>query len=505
MDAHTTESLHPALEGLSPRNLWTQFDGLRKQPRPSTKEHQAVRWVCDWAQTNGFEVTKDEIGNICVKVPASDGATSIQTVCLQGHIDMVCAKDPNSTHNFETDPIELKRDGNLLKANRTTLGADNGIGIAAMMAAATDPSVEHPAMELLLTRDEEDGFSGVDNLDPKALDMKSTRVLNLDTEEIGQVVVKSAGFHGVEGTLPVEREADMPPGEFIALNISGFKGGHSGLDIEKGRGNPILSMKDLIRNVLPKGAALVSFNVEGGKDNAIPTSARAIVHLPRGIAIPSRAIMDVINKFTDGASLDISTTDVSEAEKGVSAMTMSTNVRILSALDAMPNGVLEMHDQLDDVVGVSSNIGIVSTTDDEFKVGLSARAFSDAKLSDAVNNAKDVFAGHGFTPVSKTVIGGWDGNPDSPLTKAALEAYREATDGKEAKVTGANCGLEVADVVRKLRGHLDLAEDVSLDGVSFGPTLHSVHSPDENVEIHTVDVFYEQLVALLGKLARAEA
>lgn len=494
------EKLDPQLEGLEPAPVWRNFDQLRQIPRPSGKEAQAQSWLMQWASARGFESGQDKKGNVCIKVPASKGYEGAPVVCLQGHADMVPEKTKDSNHNFETDPIQIRRDGDLLKSDgTTTLGADNGIGLAAALAIAEDKSAVHPPLEILVTVEEETGFDGVFNLDAEALAMKSSIVLNLDNEELGDVCVSSAGVQMLNATRNIERVAvdEMGEGSFHKISIVNMPGGHSGVDIDKNRGNAVVLMA-LLLNHLPPGTGLISLD-GGSKNNAIPASAETVVFVrPDDL----EKVMKVVGEFKETlpkreaadkkADIKVELADPSTVR--LTAMTALTRRAVIHSLMELPNGITEMNPDVDNLVRTSCNLGVAKSGDDKMLIELAARSDMLARMEDIAAQAKGVLDKYQYETTMPQTIPGWDGDPNSPVVQLLDKAYGIVTSGKRTRPVGIHAGIEVGVLVNKLQDQVGHA----VEAASFGPDIKSPHSVDEHVKISSVATFYAQLKEVLA-------
>ena len=420
----STDPLDPALADISPRSVAYFFDELRQIPRGSGNERQAMNFLHEWATEHGFECANDKVGNLCIKVPASKGCEGKPTVCLQGHIDMVCVKGSDVVHDFTKDPIKLRREGKLLKAQGTSLGADDGFGVAAALSVACDPTAIHPPMEILITVDEEDGLSGAKGLDPAALGMKSTSVLNLDNEEFGKVFTSSAGIREMRSQRTLDRDLSSSEGTYFEISVAKMTGGHSGADVHKYRGNAIIALGELLQD-LPEGSRLVS--MEGGqKMNAIPAEAKVVICVPDGIdqARVENAISNVASELEREWKAEVKVSPRTREEVKVGAVTAETHEKIVKAFELVPDGIAEMFEGVRGFVRTSSNLGVLRTDGDEMEFTYSVRSSSNEGMDRLRDRIAGVMAGAGFD--SKTVLemDGWDGDPKSTLARYADESYR---------------------------------------------------------------------------------
>lgn len=493
------EQLDPALEGLEPRELWKNFNVLRQLARPSKKEQPVMEWLSKWASEHNFETTRDAVENLCIKVPATEGFGEKFTVCLQGHADMVCEARKGVKHDFENDPIQLERKGDLLKAQDTTLGADNGIGLTAAMTIATDPDVKHPALEILITRDEEQDFTGAFGFDPKALGMKSTLMINLDNEDIGDICLSSAGIIKLDSAKTIARTdaAEMNKGGFYEISISDMPGGHSGTDINRNRGNAIIVMARLLSN-LPSSIQLVS--IEGGSaKNAIPTGATAIIFTEEKNLEKVKAVITefegTLPQKTEPKKTKIEINPKNAGEVKLTAMTAETRRDILNILVTLKNGVIKMDPEVDGLPETSVNIGTIQTTDNEINLGFAVRGKSNDATLKVAFEIEENLKKQGFKTTTGELSPAWTGDPNTKLVGMVSEAYKKVT-GKEVCIKGVHGGLETGVLVNKLKEALEK----NVDAVAIGPTIKNNHSPDEFVDTPSVKTFYEQLKRIFKEM-----
>ncbi|MBI4995271.1 beta-Ala-His dipeptidase [Candidatus Peregrinibacteria bacterium] len=508
METTQEQTIDPAMEGLEPKKVWEFFDAITQIPRNSGKEDQMIDSLINWALTHDFELVKDTAGNLCIKVPATPGHENVAPVCLQCHADMVCVKEPDSTHNFETDPIQLKRgqrEGrDVLQADKTTLGADNGIGIATAMAIAEDAEAVHPPLEILITVHEEDGCEGAKKLDASFLGMKSTRILNLDSEDTGETTVSSAGLQKVIGSEALFRRDsvdDFKEGDkYYEISISGMPGGHSGADIHKNRGNAILLLGEFL-DKLRGHMHLVSF--DGGQaHNAIPKDARAIVMIPtgpfmQGVVMDMALLNEKLQQQWPTAKMTM--VEKAEEEIRVGLILIGIHAEVLKALKDVPNGMIEMNPAVPGLTQTSSNLGKIETGKDKIELTFSVRSSINAKMGEVVEQIVQVLKRNNFDVEKGDPMPGWDGDPECELVKRVNAAY-EAVAGASSKTVGIHAGLETGYLVTKLGEKLG----GKVDAVSIGPTIKNPHSPDEYIDIGSVEIFYRQLKEALRLLATEE-
>jgi dipeptidase D len=484
------------LVSLEPKLLWSHFDGIRQIPRPSKHEEEVVAHVETWAKGRGFEILKDAAGSVVVKVPATPGREDAPTVIIQGHLDMVCEKNSDVAFDFMKDPIDVRVDGDWVKANGTTLGADNGIGVATAMAVADDPDVVHGPLELLFTIDEETGLTGAKALDPAIV---SGRVmLNLDTEEDGAVYFGCAGGADAVTTLPVARRRASLGSVPVKIVVKGLKGGHSGLNIIENRGNALKTLNRILLTAVEKGIELDLVSLEGGsKHNAIPREAFATVRLPKnGLDALTEVVDGCRSEFeAEFGAIDpdlrivVEPTDDSEELREV--FNQHARDRLLHLLRTLPHGVLSMSRDVPGLVETSNNLAIVATGKDKVDVTTSHRSSVMPALLAVREQIRSASRLAGGEVDEDEAYPGWKPNPDSVVVKKTLDIYEELF-GKRPALKAIHAGLECGLLIEKLPG---------LDAVSIGPEIRNAHSPDEMVQISSVQRFYEHVKALLKALA----
>ncbi len=482
-----------ALAGLEPRPFWDHFEALTRIPRPSRGEEPVIEHVRAWASDHGLELREDAGGNLLVHVPATSGREAAPAVVLQGHLDMVCERDPSSPNDAAEGRIALVRDGDWLTADGTTLGADDGVAIAAMMALAEDQSLPHGPLELLMTVAEEVGLEGANALDPALV--TGSVLLNLDSEEDGKLTVGCAGSTDTWIRIDAPREPAADGAVALAVTVSGGQGGHSGMGIALGRSNAVKVLGRALRKASEKAPfRLVSF--DGGKSrNAIPRDAVAICSVApadaeafrAGVAASAETIRDAFAKTDAGVSIAIDTADAP-----TDPWTAEATDRLLDAVALVPTGPLALSPDFDDLIETSTSLGEALTEGDRLTLHSLSRSSNDSALPEVIAalDAAARLAG-GELEVKVNYAGG---RPD--LESAALAAAKtvyERLFGEPPVVTAVHAGLETAVVGSKVRG---------LDMLSFGPQIEFPHSPDERVSIPTVERFWMLLVTLVDELSR---
>ncbi len=477
-----------AIKGLKPERLWEYFAEIARIPRCSKHEAKMTEYVVKTAKKLGLEAEADSVGNVVVRKPASPGRHKVPSVCLQGHLDMVCEKNKDKVHDFEKDPIELVRKQNVIMANGTTLGADNGVAIATSLAIMEDKSLEHGPMEFLFTVDEETGLIGANNVNPGFV--KSRTLLNLDSEEEGALYVGCSGGRDTTGTWTIDPE-EVPAGMKAAeLKVTGLKGGHSGLEIHKGRGNAIKIIARVLMCLTDLGARLSS--VDGGnKRNAIPREAEAKIFIPKKKWEEAAAAVEDLNATikAEFATVDPGLSIALSELKGGKGKVLKKGLqkKMLRTVLGLPHGVIKMSPDIPDLVETSTNVAVIQTTKKAISLATSQRSSVESENTEICQTVVSVFELGGAEVASGSGYPGWKPNLDSSILKLAKSTYK-SMHGKEPEVKAIHAGLECGIIGAKISG---------MDMVSMGPTLEGVHSPDEKIYIDTVEKFWDYLLAIL--------
>ncbi len=480
------------LDKLQPQPIWNYFEDICQVPRPSKKEDKIRRFLLDFAAKHNLEALTDEIGNVLIRKPATPGRENLPTVVLQSHMDMVCEKNSDKVFNFDTDAIVPVLDGEWVKADGTTLGSDNGIGIAAQMAVLAATDLEHGPIECLMTVDEETGLSGAFALKPGFITGKI--LINLDSEDDGELFIGCAGGIDTIGELEVEKE--KTPGNSFALKIivRGLWGGHSGDDINKSRGNANKILARFLWQAIRKfGVRLADFN-GGNLRNAIAREAYAIVIVPN---VQKEQLVAELNMFSADVEFEYERTepnlvlDHSSTTLPAKVLTQFSQEKLLNMLYACPHGVLEMSTRMKDMVETSTNLASVKFVDStKVVVTTSQRSELESRKYYASEMVRSVFELAGATVRSSDGYPGWTPNPNSNILKISVESYNRLFR-KEPVVRSIHAGLECGLFLEKYPG---------LDMVSLGPTIRNAHSPDERIHIETVQKFWMHLVDVLRNI-----
>jgi dipeptidase D len=478
-----------AIAGLKPEPVWRYFAEISRIPRESKNEKQISDYVMGVAKRLGLKAKQDGALNVVVKKPASAGRAGTPSVCLQGHLDMVCEKNKGVEHDFENDPIRLVRQGNILMADGTTLGADNGIAVATHLAIMEDRSLEHGPLEFLFTVDEETGLTGAGFLKPGFVESRT--LLNLDSEEEGEIFVGCSGGRDTSGTWRMNFMRAPGGSVPMRLKVQGLVGGHSGLEIDKGRGNSIKTLARVLYELHEIGVRLA--HIEGGnKRNAIPREAEALVFVPKDKVRKAQAIAKMFDEMigVELASVDpdLSITlerDTSDIERQV--MKKDQQELIIKALVALPHGVTKMSADIPGLVETSTNVAVISTVKSKVMLETSQRSSVASEIEEIVQTVATVLELGGAKVVQDSGYPGWKPNLDSPILKIAKSTYQQLY-GKQPGVQAVHAGLECGIIGEKYPG---------MDMISFGPTLEGVHSPDEKMHIDSVEKFWDYLLAVL--------
>ncbi len=470
------------LQELQPRIIWEQFDAITKVPRPSKKEGKIIEFLIDFAKQHDLEWQRDDIGNVVIRKPATQGYEERPTVILQSHMDMVCEKNSDVEFDFDNDAIRTKVDGEWVRAEGTTLGADCGIGMAAAMAMLIDPEVEHGPLEALFTVDEETGLTGAFELGEGMLTGKY--LINLDSEDEGEIFIGCAGGVDTVATFTCEREAAPEDYKFYRMDVANLLGGHSGDDIDKGRANSNKIAARWLYEMQDAFGVRLSALDGGNLRNAIPREAYAVVAVPQHhceafehrFAAFATDVKAEFHATEPNFSLSLVATDAQ-----ADVLTEEAQRRLVGALIGLPNGVLAMSMAVKGLVETSTNLASVKfKAENRVVVTTSQRSSLESGKEWAKQSVEAVFLLAGAEVEHSDGYPGWAPNPESHLLQTTVQCY-ERLFGVEPKVRAIHAGLECGLFLEKYP-HLEM--------VSFGPTIRGVHSPDERLEIATVDKFW---------------
>jgi dipeptidase D len=473
------------------KSILDYFEQINAIPRCSKNEEQIGLWLKQWAETKQLAIKVDAAGNLLVKVPPTPGYENAPVIVIQGHMDMVCEKTPDSTHDFSNDPIKNIIDGDWLRAENTTLGADNGIAVALAMALANDESIAHPPLELLFTVDEETGLNGAKELEPGFIEGRV--LLNVDSETEGVFTVGCAGGRHTHIFRKLTVTDLAEESQFFNLNISGLHGGHSGIDIIKQRAsaNKILA-RALHQLTIACDIQLVS--IKGGTaHNAIARDADAVFacasencgDLARWVSEFERTVQTDYGSIE--SNLVIKLTAVESAAHKKTALSVAETRHVINLLQSLPHGVMGMSAVFTDLVETSNNLATVEIKDDTLQILTSQRSLTGSRLDEITNSIRATAAIAGTEIRCDSEYPPWTPNMQSALLELCRKIYKQVFD-KEAKVKSVHAGLECAIIGNKYEG---------MDMISFGPDLRDPHSPNEGLYIPSLGKVWQFMVALL--------
>lgn len=476
---------------LSPKELWNNFADLNAIPRPSKKEEQVIAFMMDFGKKLQLETYKDETGNVIIKKPATAGYENRVTVSLQSHLDMVHQKNGDTNFDFASQGIDMLVDGDWVKANGTTLGADNGIGVASIMTILASKEILHPALEALFTIDEETGMTGALNLKGGLLD--ATIMLNLDTEEDNELTIGCAG--GVDVSASGNYETEETPSASIAyrLSVKGLTGGHSGMDIHKGRGNANKLINRILLTAVKEFGLQFSEIDGGGLRNAIPRESFAEVVVPeidaenfKTFVKAEELVLQSEYRSTD-PNLVLSIEPVAVPARIASD---AFSYKFLRCVYACPNGIYRMSPDIPGLVQTSNNIARVLVKEGAFSVLCLTRSAVDSEKMDLAKAIQSTFELTGAAVEFSGGYPGWTPRPDAPIVKLMSDLYKERYQ-ENAMVNACHAGLECGIIG---------ANYPNTQMISFGPNIHGAHSPDEKVQVSSVQKFWGFLLETLKRI-----
>jgi len=479
------------IENLKPKIVWKHFDDIRKIPRCSKHEEKIREHILDFAKTNNLQTKTDKIGNVVILKPGTQGMENKTTVILQGHLDMVCEKNSDVEFDFLKDPINLKLDGDILTADGTTLGADNGIGLAMSMAILEDTTLKHGPIEALFTIDEETGLTGAFAMESDMLTGKI--LLNLDSEDFGEITVGCAGGGDTQIELPFKTQPINGSLESLNIKVSGLRGGHSGVDIHEQRGNAV----KLLTRMLWKAKDDYKFYITeingGDKHNAIPREAYAKVSIDKSdkdkfittLKKEGNNILEEIKPIDPNFKADIQT-----IEKLHSTLSDDSQNRLLNLLHGLPHGVDKMNYDIPTLVETSTNLATVHFNENKIAIGMSTRSSIKSALQDFRDRIRATAELSGAKVEEDSPYPGWKPNLDSKILDLSKKVYKDMYN-KEPRVEAIHAGLECGIIGEKYPG---------MDMISIGPTIKYPHSPEEQVHVSTVDKFYSFVLKLLEEV-----
>ncbi len=479
------------LGGLKPQLVWNHFEELCNHPRPSKKEEKAVGYIISVAKKNNLQYRKDSFGNIVIYKPAAKGKENLKTVVLQGHIDMVCEKNRDVEHDFDNEPIHPYIDGEWVKAKGTTLGADNGIGVAAALAILEDKDAVHGPIECLFTLDEETGLTGASSLGTDLL--KGTVLINLDSEELGTFFIGCSGGKNTAAVFNLTLVDAPKDSDSFEIKVLGLKGGHSGLEINSGLGNAIKIINRLLWNAKKKFDIKIA-SIEGGnKHNAIPRETFAKVIVSKNNSSAFKKYVEDYNKIVqeENATVDPNLNVTASPTDAITKVIEDKQTdKILCSLYAVPHGVLKMSADIPGLVETSTNLATISVNDDKLKVLTSQRSSFASEIIDASDMVAATFSLAGAEVSQGDGYPGWKPNVKSEILNLFKSTFNKLYNSVP-EVKAIHAGLECGIINEKYP---------NMDMISFGPTMHGVHSPDEKLKIDTVEPFYNLLKEVLRNI-----
>jgi dipeptidase D len=485
--------MNSEIRQLEPKAVWNKFADLNAVPRPSKKEEQVIQFMKDFGQKLGFETLVDNVGNVIIKKPATKGFEDRKTVVMQSHLDMVHQKNNDTTFNFDTQGIDMYVDGDWVRAKGTTLGADNGLGVATIMAILESKTIPHPAIEALFTIDEETGMSGAKGLESGLL--KGEILLNLDTEEDDEIGVGCAGGVDVTSTRTYKEEETPEFKIGFSITVKGLNGGHSGMDIHKGFGNANKIMNRLLFDGFENFGLRIS-EIDGGSlRNAIPRESHAIVVVD---AVHEEAFMAEIKDLTNDIKAEQKIMDpkleiqVSKIETPKNIMDLGVQEGLTRAIYAACNGVYRLSADIPDLVETSNNIARVIVKDGNIKISCLTRSSVETSKWDLANALRATFELTGCEVEFSGDYPGWTPNMTSKILKLMSKIYKDL-NGEEPHIAACHAGLECGI----LGTHYP-----NLDMVSFGPNIKGAHSPDERTQISSVQKYWKFVLEILQQIPK---
>ncbi len=476
---------------LKPELVWYHFEEICKYPRPSKKEEKIAEYVVSVGKRLGLQTEKDKFGNIVIRKPATPGKENLKTVVLQGHIDMVCEKNRDVEHDFDKDPIYPYIDGDWVKAKGTTLGADNGIGVACALAVLESKDIEHGPLECLFTLDEETGLTGASSLKKNWL--KADILINMDSEDLGTLFIGCSGGKNTAATFKAKLEKAPRNYSAYELKVAGLKGGHSGLEIHVGRGNAVKILNRAIWSYSQENKIRLAEINGGNKHNAIPREAFAVVLVPKNDEKKLKKFIAKYNETVKAEYVSVEPDLVVSMEKHSApekVIDEKTQKHLLNALYAIPHGVIKMSNDIPGLVETSTNLAVVETKGKNVNIVTSQRSPVYSENVDITNMVSSVLKLAGAEISYGDGYPGWAPDIHSDILKVFKSTFTKMY-GKEPEVTAIHAGLECGIIKEKYP---------DMDMISFGPTMRDVHSPAEKLQISTVPEFYNQLKTVLKNI-----
>jgi dipeptidase D len=477
---------------IEPQKIWTYFEEICRIPRPSKKEDRIIRYLIGFANKNNLKYRKDKCGNLLILKNASPGKEKLKTVVLQCHTDMVTEKDIKVSHNFDKDPINLKIKGDWITASGTSLGADDGIGMAAILALLEDKEAIHGPLECLFTVNEESGMTGAASLEPDFI--KGRILLNLDSEDEGQFFIGCAGGSDTIARFEIKTKPLKTRSKSYLVKVSGLKGGHSGDEIHKRHTNAIKLLSRFLWNASKEFNISVSRIEGGGMRNSIPRDAEAIITVPVGSVHLFESFFQV---FSGIIRKEIESTEpdchfnLGVTEKADFRLTAGLQERLLSSLYACPHGPVEWSKEYDEIVETSTNLASVKFINNkEIEITTSQRSSVDSAKKDISDKIASLFSLAGASIEQTEGYPGWKPNPDSEILKIAVKTYKSLFR-KKPDIKTIHAGLECGVILEKYPG---------MDTISFGPNIRGAHTPKERISIKSTLKFLELLYEILKNI-----
>ncbi|MGO2102041.1 MAG: aminoacyl-histidine dipeptidase [Psychroflexus halocasei] len=481
------------IKELEPKQIWSNFAKLNAVPRPSKKEERVIQFMLDFGKSLNLETLKDKEGNVIIKKPATKGLEDRKTIVLQSHLDMVHQKNNDTDFDFDTQGIDMYVDGDWVRAKGTTLGADNGLGVATMMAILESDSIEHPAIEALFTIDEETGMTGAKNLDSTIL--KGDILLNLDTEEDDEIGIGCAGGVDISATRFYIEESTPEDSVGMKITVNGLNGGHSGMDIIKGLGNANKFQNRVLFQAHEKQQIRIHEIHGGGLRNAIPRESVSVVSV-------NKSKLDAFKKDFESLANEIKTEykslepnlQIQFEEVDTPSKVMSVDVQdlLVKSIYAAHNGVYRMSPDVKGLVETSNNIARVTVEEGKIEIHCLTRSSVDSTKNDLANSLKSGFDLAGFQVELTGDYPGWSPNPDSEILTVLDDIYQKQ-NGEKADVAACHAGLECGII----GSHYP-----EMDMISFGPTIRGAHSPDERASISSTQKFWDLTLEVLKNIPK---
>ncbi len=479
------------LSNLEPQCVFKFFEAISEIPRGSGNEKEVSDYCVNFAKERGFEVRQDEANNVVIKKPGTFGLENKPTVALQGHLDMVCEKNKGTEHDFLTEGIKLLIEDDYITADGTTLGADNGVAIAMTLALLDSKDIAHPPIEAIFTTDEEVGLLGAASLNTD--DLKASYMINIDSEEEGRFTTSCAGGAKSFGKIKfVKEKIDTAKYTGFALKIKGLKGGHSGIDIDKERGNANKLVARILNRASNLDIRFVKFD-GGAKDNAIPREAEVLLYVNN---TETSGFEGIVTEFENVFKNELQNTDSSvevlldKVELEDTVIEKEAGEKVVKLLTLLPNGISNMNLNIEGLVETSNNVGALKTFDDYIEIACALRSSSLTRRTALEEHVQSVYDVVGAENVYQGKYPGWEYKVDSKLREVCCDVYKQIT-GDDAKVVAIHAGLECGLLLEKM-GDIDV--------ISMGPNMDDIHTPEERVSISSIKRTYEFLIKVLQSL-----